>query len=61
MDGQNQFLQIDLKKTELIGMIATQGSHSMDRWVKSYFLRYSEDGSHWNFYNNKVCKGIFHF
>ncbi|XP_065056469.1 coadhesin-like isoform X2 [Rhopilema esculentum] len=55
MDSQNQFLQIDLKKTDLIGMIATQGSHSMDRWVKSYFLRYSEDGSHWNFYNNKTA------
>ena len=53
-DAENQFLQIDLKKIELLGMVATQGSHSIDRWVKKYYLRFSEDGSRWTFYNNKV-------
>ena len=53
-DAENQFLQIDLKKIEIIGMVATQGSHTMDRWIKRYYVRYSEDGSHWNSYNNKV-------
>jgi len=54
-DAESQFLQIDLKKIENIGMVATQGSHSMDKWVKRYYLRYSEDGSHWSFYNNKTA------
>eukprot|EP00794_Sanderia_malayensis_P010768 gene10768-11921_t len=53
-DDSSQFLQIDLKKAELIGMIATQGSHAMDRWVKKYLLRYSEDGSNWLYYKNKT-------
>ena len=53
--AESQFLQIDLKKTEIIGMVATQGSYTMDKWVKKYYMRYSEDGTHWTSYNNKVC------
>ena len=54
-DAANQFLQVDLRKSELIGMIATQGSHALDKWVKRYFLKYSEDGANWFYYRNKVC------
>ena len=53
-EATSEFLQIDLKRSELVGLIATQGSNAMDKWVKKYLLKYSEDGSNWQYYNNKV-------
>jgi hypothetical protein len=44
--------------------IATQGDHTMDKWVKTYTIRYSMYGNLWNTYKaglhfNKVRNSMF--
>jgi hypothetical protein len=43
-NDRNQWIQVDLGRQEVITMIATQGRHNFNQWVKSYFLSYSSNG-----------------
>jgi len=61
VQSNTEFLQVDLGKMVTLTGIATQGDKTMDKWVKTYTLKYSIDGSVWADYkegtassNNKV-------
>ena len=43
-EDKYQWWQVDLDKTMMIKMIATQGRLSSNQWVTSYFVAYSRDG-----------------
>ena len=50
---RNQWLQIDLRnKTQLTG-ISTQAHRFYNFWVKSYSLRYSNNGAFFEVYNQE--------
>lgn len=56
----DQYLQVDVGLATTVTAVATQGRDSSDQWVKSYFLRYSTDGSTWltfkeNGHDKVVC------
>ena len=57
VQDQNQWLQIDLGQKSNITGVATQGQ--WQRWVKTYKISYSDDGSTWTTYQaggiEKVC------
>ena len=50
VQANTEYLQVDLGKMVTLTGIATQGDNTMDKWVKTYTLKYSIDGSVWNDY-----------
>ena len=56
---KNQYLQFDLGKQMAVDAVATQGSHLLENWVKSYNLRYSDDGISWEYYMKVFIKNLF--
>ncbi|XP_057302419.1 uncharacterized protein LOC130636644 isoform X2 [Hydractinia symbiolongicarpus] len=54
---KNQYLQFDLGKQMTIDAVATQGSHLLENWVKSYNLRYSDDAISWEYYSKNPLVG----
>jgi len=54
-----EWLQVDLGKVTMVTAIATQGKpHGSDEWVKSYSLKYSNNGSFFHdYFGGKVLDG----
>jgi hypothetical protein len=50
---QNQWIQVDLGKEEVVTVIATQGRSNADQWVKAYSVSYSSDGQSFDYYKVK--------
>ena len=54
-----QWLQIDLKRPTKVVRISTQGRPTVNQWVTSYYLLYSQDGVYFAYYfqrnTMKVC------
>ena len=48
-DG-NQWLQVYFGRETTVTEVATQGRYDADKWVMSYSLSYSVDGTHWAWY-----------
>ena len=48
----NQWIQIDLRRQEIITRIATQGRKNYDQWVTSYMVSYSFDGERFENYKD---------
>ncbi|XP_028513073.1 uncharacterized protein LOC110232869 [Exaiptasia diaphana] len=46
--SNSEYIQIDFGKIITLTGIATQGDHTMDKWVKTYNIKYSIDGIQWN-------------
>ena len=46
----DDWLQVDLRKSFEVCAIATQGDRSGDEWVKAFKLSYSPDGTNWKTY-----------
>jgi hypothetical protein len=44
-NDQNQWIQVDLGRKEVITAIATQGRSNYNQWVKTYSVSYSLDGN----------------
>ncbi|EDO46003.1 predicted protein, partial [Nematostella vectensis] len=62
----DQYLQVDLKKAKYITMVATQGRALEGgvytghyQWVKTYGLKYSDDGTNWTDYSEGGVIKIF--
>ena len=51
---QNQWLQVDFGAETRVTGISTQGHYIYDTWVKSYTLRYSDDGSNFKHYQPEL-------
>ena len=51
--NQNQWIQIDLGRSELVTVIATQGRADANEWVTSYYVSYSLDGEAFVSYKTK--------
>ena len=49
--GGSQWLQVDFQKYTIITGISTQGRRSLDEYVKSYTISFSDDGK--SFYSYK--------
>ena len=47
-----QWLQIDLVKTTKVTGIATQGRIDKNQWVKSYWIKYSQNEANWAIVRN---------
>ncbi|XP_022783170.1 uncharacterized protein LOC111323973 [Stylophora pistillata] len=43
----NPYLQIDLQTLHVICAVSTQGNSQADKWVKSYTLQFSTNGTNW--------------
>ncbi|XP_067031760.1 retinoschisin-like [Acropora muricata] len=54
-----EYLQIDLGKERVVNKIATQGTPSLDQWVKTYKLLFSSNGANWNEYQNNGVVKVF--
>ena len=50
----NQWLQVDFGNETRITGISTQGQYNSNYWVKSYTLRYSNDGSYFEHYQPEL-------
>ncbi|KXJ05091.1 Coagulation factor VIII, partial [Exaiptasia diaphana] len=48
--SNSEYIQIDFVKMVTLTGIATQGYHTMDKWVKTYIIKYSIDGIQWNYH-----------
>ena len=48
----NQWLQVDFGSYTLVTQIATQGENGYSNWVSKYRLKYSDDGSTFQFYKD---------
>ncbi|XP_031554820.1 uncharacterized protein LOC116291753 isoform X2 [Actinia tenebrosa] len=48
--SNTQYIQINLGQVVTVTGIATQGDHTMDKWVTTYTISYSMDGNLWNTY-----------
>ena len=48
----NQWLQVDFGSYTLVTRIATQGENGYSNWVSKYRLKYSDDGSTFQFYKD---------
>ncbi|KXJ16676.1 Coagulation factor VIII [Exaiptasia diaphana] len=46
--SNSEYIQIDFGKMVTLTGIATQGDHTMDKWVKTYIIKYSINGIQWN-------------
>ncbi|XP_028395145.1 lactadherin-like [Dendronephthya gigantea] len=58
-DNQNQWLQVDLGKKELVTAIATQGSGSNRYWLKNYSITYGVDKENLTSYNINATQKVF--
>ncbi len=47
---QDQWIQVDLGKEDVVTAIATQGRSNADQWVKTYSVSYSSDGQSFDYY-----------
>ncbi|XP_048579514.1 uncharacterized protein LOC5502674 isoform X2 [Nematostella vectensis] len=47
----SEYLQVDLGGVMTVSGVATQGSHGEEKWVKTYNLQYSGDGTRWLTYD----------
>ena len=61
-NDQNQWIQADLGRKEVVTAIATQGRSNYNQWVKTYSISYSLDGKTFEPYtihgSQKVSKSI---
>ena len=48
----NQWLQVDFGSYTLVTRIATQGENGYSNWVTKYKLKYSDDGTTFQFYKD---------
>ena len=48
----NQWLQVDFGSYTLVTQIATQGENGYSNWVTKYRLKYSDDGTTFQFYKD---------
>ena len=56
-NDQNQWIQVDLGRKEVVTAIATQGRSNYNQWVKTYSVSYSLDGKAFEPYKiNDVVK-----
>ena len=53
-----QWLQIDLGRPTKIVRISTQGRPTVNQWVTSYYLLYSQDGVYFAFYFERNTKKV---
>ena len=49
-----QWIQIDVGTTTVVTKVATQGRQDVPQWVRSYYLKYSTDGSNFHRYNKVI-------
>ncbi|XP_028417633.1 uncharacterized protein LOC114542082, partial [Dendronephthya gigantea] len=49
-NDQDQWIQIDLGKKDVVAAIATQGRRNYNQWVKTYSVSYSSNGEHFDYY-----------
>ena len=47
VNDQDQWIQADLRIAHRILSVTTQGRHSDNQWVTSYYVSYSQDGARW--------------
>ncbi|XP_031551983.1 uncharacterized protein LOC116289233 [Actinia tenebrosa] len=60
--SNTQYIQINLGQVMTVTGIATQGVHTMDKWVRTYTISYSTDGNLWSTYkagsnSDKILEG----
>jgi hypothetical protein len=48
--SNTEYIQINLGQVRTVTGIATQGDHTMDKWVRSYTISYRMDGKLWHTY-----------
>jgi len=53
-----QWLQIDLGRPSKVVRISTQGRPTVNQWVTSYYLLYSQDGVYFAFYFERNTKKV---
>ena len=53
-----QWLQIDLGRPTKVVRISTQGRPTVNQWVTSYYLLYSQDGVYFAFYFERNTKKV---
>ena len=53
--SNTEYIQVDLGKMVTLKGVATQGVNTMKKWVKSYSLKYSIDGSQWHDYKGNLA------
>ena len=53
-----QWLQIDLGRPNKVVRISTQGRPTVNQWVTSYYLLYSQDGVYFAFYFERNTKKV---
>ncbi|XP_028395314.1 EGF-like repeat and discoidin I-like domain-containing protein 3 [Dendronephthya gigantea] len=58
-DDQNEWLQVDLRKKELVTAIATQGS-GIAFWMKTYLISYGVDKENLTLYKINATEKEFH-
>ena len=51
-NDSNQWLQVDFGSYTLVTQIATQGENGDSNWVTKYKLKYSDDGTTFQFYKD---------
>ncbi|XP_028414255.1 lactadherin-like [Dendronephthya gigantea] len=65
VNDKNPWIQVDLGKKEVVSGIATQGGYFyyqnsyIDRWVKTYFVKYSLNGTTFETYKDEGDDKIF--
>ncbi len=58
---QNQWIQVDLGKEDVVTAIATQGQSNADQWVKTYSLSYSLNGKNFDCYKMNGIVMVRHY
>jgi len=61
VNNQNQWIQVDLGKEEVVTAIATQGRSNSNQWVKTFSVSSSSDGKTFESYkaDGRIKVGIF--
>ena len=62
--GSKIFLEVNFRKETTVQCIATQGQaprmagiiNTVNRWVRSYYLQYSQNGKQWKLYKSTFEK-----
>ena len=60
-DRNDEWLQVDLGKTNLLCAVATQGDRNGKEWVTAFKLAFSSDGSNWEIYKDSDGKAVVRF
>ncbi|XP_032233930.2 EGF-like repeat and discoidin I-like domain-containing protein 3 isoform X3 [Nematostella vectensis] len=52
-------IQIDLNRLVIVTKVATQGRYGLDRWITSFTISYSLDGTNWKVYQEGGVEKVF--